>query len=164
MRKRSISLVLAAVLPVLAACGGGGGGGELGSSTQGLTASGASEFDDSSLCGSRGPLPADLAQVYNETQQCAAISEPPPEVVFSPTVPCPSNGQVHCLATVAPFPCSSDPSKMCGAAGRYLASCDTIELPDSYSGAAAHEMIHHLLRMSGRGDWAVHTAPEFSCQ
>jgi hypothetical protein len=53
---------------------------------------------------------------------------------------------------------------MCGAAGRYLAGCNAIELPDQYSGAAAHEMIHHLLRTSGRGDWMSHGAPEFACQ
>jgi hypothetical protein len=158
--------VVVTMLPLLAACGGGGGGGggELETSVQSLTAPGASEFDDSSLCGSRGPLTADLTQVYAETEQCSAISAPAPDVVFSPTVPCPTSGQPHCLSTVAPFPCNDDPSKMCGAAGRYLASCDTIELPDSYSAAAAHEMIHHLLRVSGRGNWADHSAPEFACQ
>jgi hypothetical protein len=154
--------VLGVILPVLAACGGGGGG--LETDIGGLIAPGASEFEDSSLCGAAGPLPADLLQVYDETEQCSAISASPPNVVFSETVPCPSSGQPHCLATVAPFPCSSDRSQMCGAAGRYLASCDTIELPDTYTAAAAHEMIHHLLRMSARGDWAGHGAPEFSCQ
>ncbi|MGH7897470.1 MAG: hypothetical protein ACREQQ_05930 [Candidatus Binatia bacterium] len=151
----------------ISACGGGGGGSENGAqsaATESLMSSGASEIASSALCGLGGPLPADLMAVYDETEQCTGLSAPPPRVVFSPTVPCPASGQMHCLVTVAPFPCSSDPSRLCGAAGRYLASCDTIELPDAYSGAAAHEMIHHLMRHSGRGDWTQHGSPEWSCQ
>jgi hypothetical protein len=102
--------------------------------------------------------------VYDETEQCTALSAPPPAVVFTATMPCPSSGEPHCLADVAPFPCSFDPSRMCGAIGRYVASCNTIELPNEYSGAAAHEMIHHLLRMAGRSDWSVHSGPEWACQ
>ncbi|MGH7898089.1 MAG: hypothetical protein ACREQQ_09060 [Candidatus Binatia bacterium] len=150
----------------LVSCGGGGSGvGDgLQTSSEGLSAGGASEFDTSTPCGQAGPLTSDLIQVYEETEQCVGLSAPPPAVVFSPTVPCPTSGELRCLESVDPFPCSYDPSKSCGATGRYLASCNAIELPDQYSGAAAHEMIHHVLRMAGREDWAQHESPEFACQ
>jgi hypothetical protein len=109
-------------------------------------------------------MPQSLAPTFNETQQCTNLSAPPPQVILSPTVPCPTSGELHCLATVPFFPCTNDPTKMCGAAGRFLPECNAIELPDQWTDAAAHEMIHYLLRASGHDDWAVHTDPAFACQ
>jgi hypothetical protein len=166
MRKTSIRLafLLTLTVPTLFGCGGGGGGGGTESTTVNLSSAGASEMSGDELCDSAGPLPVSLQGIWNETQQCTALSSVPPQVVFSPTVVCPRNGQPDCLATVPFFPCSSDPSQTCGAIGRFLPSCNAIELPDRYNGAAAHEMIHYLLHSNGHDDWAAHSAPEFVCQ
>jgi hypothetical protein len=109
-------------------------------------------------------MPESLADIWMETEQCTNLSAPPPLVVFSPTVDCPRSGQPNCLATVPFFPCTEDPSQTCGAIGRFLPSCNAIELPDRYSRGAAHEMIHYLLYTSGRADWSEHSAKEFTCQ
>lgn len=150
--KRSRWYTCVLTLALLSACGGGGGGG--GSGIAGV---------QSALCAQGGALPPELMAVYNETQQCTRLQGPPPEVVFSPTVECPS-GRRRCLATVEFSPCSNDPSRMCGAGGRYLSGCQTIELPNEWHGAAAHEMVHHLLYVNGRSDWNSETAPELACQ
>lgn len=105
-----------------------------------------------------------LGATWNETEQCTALSAPPPLVMLSPTVICPRSGEPHCLSTVPFFPCSDNPAQSCGAIGRFLPRCGAIELPDHYSGAMAHEMIHYLLYTNRHGDWAGHTGPEFTCQ
>src|ERR1043165_8425079 len=115
-------------------------------------------------CDGAERLPDSLASTWAETEQCTEMSAPPPSVIFSPTVECPRNHSDDCLATVPFFPCSDDPSQTCGAVGRFLPACNAIELPDHYSGASAHEMIHYLLHTNGRSDWAVHSGPEWVCQ
>ena len=168
MRKSRITLSFLGMLALstVVACGGGGGGGG-GDDTGTLTVAASAEASDAhggGNCGLAAPMPAELMHTWNETQECTALSSNPPRVVFSPTVVCPRNGQANCLATVPFFTCSSDPSQTCGAIGRFLPDCNAIELPDRYAGGAAHEMIHFLLRQAGRGDWAGHSAPEWSCQ
>ena len=167
MRKPRQILTILAILALssLTACGGGGGGGsDTESMTVPLSAAQASEANADGNCGAAIPMPANLMATWNETQECTAMSSNPPRVVFSPTVVCPRNGQENCLATVPFFTCTSDPSQTCGAIGRFLPDCNAIELPDRFAGGAAHEMIHFLLRQHGRGDWAHHDGPEWSCQ
>ena len=143
------------------ACGGGGGGG-VENSTAPLSA--ATNAEVGRDCTGAAPLTPLLETTWAETEECTDLSAVPPKVIFSPTVECPRNHQQECLATVPFFPCSSDPSQSCGAIGRFLPECGAVELPDHYSGGAAHEMIHYLLYTSGRSDWAAHAAPEWVCQ
>jgi hypothetical protein len=165
MRRCRIALDLLLILSVVfcTSCGGGGDGGDVESSTANLAAA-PSEMSSPESCDGAAPLPSSLESVWNETEQCTVLSSEPPLVVLSPTVVCPRNQLPQCLATVPFFPCSNDPSQTCGAIGRFLPSCNAIELPDRYDGAAAHEMIHHLLRSQGRSDWAEHDSAEFACQ
>ncbi len=163
MSKSAIWRMFLIALSVSAASCGGGGGGNTESSTIALNSASPSEVSRGD-CSNAGPMPANLQATWGETEQCTDMSASPPSVIFSPTVECPRNHQDDCLATVPFFPCSDDPSQTCGAVGRFLPECDAIELPDHYSGAAAHEMIHYLLRSSGRSDWASHSSPEWSCQ
>lgn len=154
-------MFLIALCLCAAGCGGGGGG-NTESSTVLLSSASASEM--SGDCSGAAPMPQNLEDTWAETEQCTNMSALPPSVIFSPTVECPRNHQDACLATVPFFPCSDDPSQMCGAVGRFLPTCAAIELPDHYSGAAAHEMIHYLLYTSGRSDWAEHSGTEWACQ
>jgi len=167
MRKPRILLTILAtlMLPTVFACGGGGGGGgDSESLTVAVSSADASGANIGGSCAGAVPMPSSLLSTWNETEQCTGMSSEPPRVVFSPTAICPRNGQANCLATVPFFACSSDPSQTCGAIGRFLASCNAIELPDQFSGGAAHEMIHYLLHQNGQGDWADHSGPEWTCQ
>jgi len=166
MRKpRILQTILAAtMLSTVMACGGGGGGGGSDSATAALSADEASHENTGGSCGGAVAMPASLLSTWQETEQCTGMSSEPPRVVFSPTVVCPRSGADNCLATVPFFTCSSDSSQTCGAIGRFLPDCNAIELPDHFSGGAAHEMIHYLLRQSGRGDWAQHSGSEWICQ
>jgi len=161
MSKARIWLAFLIALSVSAVgCGGASGGVE--STTVALNSASSTEVGGD--CTGATPMPASMASTWAETEQCTDMSTSPPDVIFSPTVDCPRNGQDDCLATVPFFPCSDDPSQTCGAGGRFLPACNAIELPDHYSGAAAHEMIHYLLYSNGRGDWAAHTGAEWVCQ
>ncbi len=169
MRKYRKSLVFLTTLsvPLFFGCGGGGSGGEgdgTATTVASLSAAGASEMSAQTDCSLAVPMPASLEVTWNETEQCTVLAAPPPTIVFSPTATCPRSGQPNCLATVPFFQCSDNPAQTCGAIGRFLPDCNAIELPDGYSGAAAHEMIHYLLRANRHRDWASHTAPEFACQ
>ena len=169
MRKgwKLLAFLIAAVGPTSMGCGGGGGGGgghNTESNVAALSSAGAAEMDSQPNCGSAISLPSDLQPVWTETEQCTVLSAESPRVIFSPTVICPRSGEAHCLADVPFFPCSDDPSQTCGAIGRFVPSCGAIELPDQYAGAAAHEMIHYLLKANGHPDWAQHTGPEWVCQ
>jgi len=161
MSKSWIWLAFLTTLSVSAA-GCGGGGESVESSTVALSSATVGEVGGD--CSGAGPMPTSMAATWGETEQCTDISASPPAVIFSPTVDCPRNRENDCLATVPFFPCSDDPSQTCGAVGRFLPDCNAIELPDHYSGAAAHEMIHYLLHSSGRADWATHSGPEWACQ
>jgi len=165
MRKPRILLTIIATLalPTLFACGGGGGGGS-DSTTVGLTSADAAEANTDASCAGAVPMPSNLLSTWQETEQCTGMSSEPPRVVFSPTTICPRSGAASCLATVPFFSCSNDASQTCGAIGRFLPDCNAIELPDKYSGGAAHEMIHYLLHQNGRGDWAQHTGTKWTCQ
>lgn len=136
----------------LVGCGAGGGDPEL-------------EGRDAALSNAEGAglLPGDLEATYAEVEQCTAISAPPPSVVFTPTVECPSSGRRCCLASVEPIPCGADGNARCGTMGRYHEGSQTIELPDECADSAAHEMIHHLLRQAGRSDWEEHDGAEWAC-
>lgn len=168
---KNLGIFAFVVFPLLAGCGGGGGGGgggageaQAATNVAALTASGASELGSNVDCSAAVDLPESLQSTWDETQQCTALSATPPKVLYSPTVVCPRNRQEQCLSTVPFFACSSDPSQLCGAIGRFLPQCNAIELPDRYAGAAAHEMIHYLLRASGQKNWATHESPDFVCQ
>lgn len=172
MRKhrKTLAFLTTLTVPLFLACGGGGGGGgddsadSTESTVASLTAADASEVSAQADCSESVPMPASLDAPWNETEQCTDLSAAPPRIILSATVNCPRSGQPNCLATVPFFPCSDNPSQTCGAIGRFLPDCGAIELPDRYSGAAAHEMIHYLLLANRRGDWADHSAPEFACQ
>ena len=162
MSKLRICLLFLAMLMISVSCGGGSGEGQETVTVPLASSDGRSEVGDS--CDGAQPMPPDLSGTWNETSQCAALWGPPPSVLFSPTVNCPRSGEPNCLATVAFFPCSDDASQTCGAIGRFLPECNAIELPDHYSGAAAHEMIHYLLYQNHRSDWAGHSSSEWVCQ
>jgi len=169
MRKPRILLTFltALALPALFGCGGGGGGAggdDASTSTLSLSAANASEMNKAESCAEAQPMPEKLIGTWNQTEVCTGLASTPPSVVFSPTVICPRSGADSCLSTVPYFTCSDDPTKLCGAVGRFLPDCNAIELPDKYSGGAAHEMIHYLLHQAHRKDWSEHTAPEFTCQ
>ena len=169
MRKPRISLffLMALGFPGLFGCGGGGGresGGDAATSTLSLSAANASEMNTAESCNGVEPMPETLFATWNETEVCTGLASTPPSVVFSPTVVCPRSGADSCLSTVPYFTCSDDPTKLCGAVGHFLPECNAIELPDKYTGSAAHEMIHYLLHQAGRDDWSKHTAAEFTCQ
>jgi hypothetical protein len=164
-------LVATAILPVFLGCGRGGGGG--GSSTgeapldtevAALTTTSPVATASRPECLLAQPMPRTMDLTWNETEQCVDLAAPPPTVVYSQTVICPRSGQADCLATVPFFPCSDDPSRTCGAIGRFLPECGAIELPDRYQGAAAHEMIHYLLKVNGYKQWAEHSGPQWACQ
>jgi hypothetical protein len=155
---------------MLLGCGGGGGGGS-GSGNGGESSQAVNLATDTSAevsskpeCSQAQPMTAETELVWRETEQCTELAAPAPRIIYSPTVTCPRNGQPACLATVPFFSCSDDPSQTCGAVGRFLPECGAIELPDRNQGAAAHEMIHYLLRANGRQDWAQHGGPEWVCQ
>lgn len=163
--QKTLLFAMAFMIPALSGCGGGGGGGGGGTGSTVVSLSAAPEdVSSGGRCGGASPLPANLQATWNETEQCSALSAPPPNVVFSPTVTCPRNGLDECLSTVPFFPCGDNPSQSCGAIGRFLPSCNAIELPDRYSGGAAHEMIHYLLHTAGHPDWTQHSGPEWVCQ
>jgi hypothetical protein len=171
MRKcwRTLRFCALVALPALLGCGGGGGGGASGtdaSAKAGLATDISAEVSSSSRpeCLGAQPITKQMELTWNETEQCTDLAGPPPQVIYSPTVICPRNGQPDCLATVPFFPCSDNPAQTCGAVGRFLPECGAIEVPDRYQGAAAHEMIHYLLRTNRRSDWANHTGPEWICQ
>jgi hypothetical protein len=165
---KTLVIIAAVAVPLFSACGGGGGGGgsdaSAATAVAGLTASGASEMSSNVDCGRAVDLPGELQATWNETAQCTALAAAPPKVIFTNTVVCPRNGQPDCLESVPFFECSDGSGQLCGAVGRFLPQCGAIELPDRYYGAAAHEMIHYLLRANGHGDWASHGAGEFVCQ
>jgi hypothetical protein len=161
-------IIAVATMPLLSACGGGGGGGggeaSAATTVAALTGNGASEMTSDVDCGRAVDLPGELQATWNETEQCTVLSGPAPKVIFTNTVTCPRSGQANCLESVPFFECSDHSGQLCGAVGRFLPQCGAIELPDRYFGAAAHEMIHFLLRANGHDDWASHGAGEFSCQ
>jgi len=171
MRKRLVGAIACCSVLLGLGCGGagGGGGGSGGSAVESSQAANlatetSAEVNSSPQCTEAQPLSAATELVWNETEQCTDLAAPPPLVIYSPTVTCPRNRQPACLATVPFFPCSDDPSQTCGAIGRFLPECGAIELPDRNQDAAAHEMIHYLLRANGRREWAQHTSPEWVCQ
>jgi hypothetical protein len=170
-RRKILALVATAILPIFLGCGRGGGGG--GSSTgeapldtevAALTTTSPVATASRPECLLAQPMPRAMDLTWNETEQCVDLAAPPPTVVYSQTVICPRSGQADCLATVPFFPCSDDPSRTCGAIGRFLPECGAIELPDRYQGAAAHEMIHYLLKVNGYKQWAEHSGPQWACQ
>lgn len=148
-------------------CGGGGGGGDdTATRSSNLTTASSSEMLSNADCSTSTPLNSTLQQIWDETTQCTGLSGPEPGVVYSATVDCPSSHRHMCLADVPFFPCNDGSGQLCGAAGRYIPSCGggVIELPDASTTAAAHEMIHHLLRVSGHPDWEIHSDRAFNCQ
>jgi hypothetical protein len=144
-------LIMSSFVFVMLGCGPGGGNPEL-------------EGRDAVLTNADGEaMPGDLESVYAGVEECSGLSAPAPAVMFSPTIICPASGRRCCLASADPIPCGDDRSALCGTMGRYHESSQTIELPDECWDSAGHEMVHHLLRQAGRGDWREHTGGEWAC-
>lgn len=98
---------------------------------------------------------------YEAVQACLGLTAREPKWQLRDTVPCPTSGNLRCMAGYPPFQCGA---VVCGYSGLSYPWDNRIELPDKYIASFTHEAVHHILWWNNDPNWGDHSHPAFRCQ
>lgn len=104
-------------------------------------------------------LPPEYRERYEAVERCLGVDVKNPKIQFRKTKPCPTSGNLRCMAGYAWFQCGS---VLCGASGLSIPWENRIELPDEYTASMEHEAVHDVLWKQGDERWDDHSHPAFA--